>query len=166
MFSNSCLGAQVNYIDQPIAAQKRIALVAHDNRKASLIEWCLQHRSVLEQHQLLGTGTTGTQIEAATGMVVEKLFSGPMGGDQQLGARICQGEVDILVFFWDPFEPMPHDPDVKALLRIAAVWNIPVACNASSADMMIHSALMTRSFSRQVPDYQGYLAERKRETAV
>ncbi|WP_226667804.1 methylglyoxal synthase [Microbulbifer aggregans] len=156
----------MEYIDQPIAAKKRVALVAHDNRKASLIEWCQKHRAVLEQHQLLGTGTTGSKIEAATGLVVEKLFSGPMGGDQQLGAKICQGEVDILIFFWDPFEPMPHDPDVKALLRIAAVWNIPVACNGSSADMMIHSALMERSFSRLVPDYQGYLDSRKTETAV
>lgn len=156
----------MEYIDQPIAEKKRIALVAHDNRKASLIDWCQKHRAILEQHQLLGTGTTGTKIEAATGMEVEKLFSGPMGGDQQLGAKICQGDVDILIFFWDPFEPMPHDPDVKALLRIAAVWNIPVACNASSADMMVQSALMEQSFSRLVPDYQGYLAARKEETAV
>ncbi|WP_288132678.1 methylglyoxal synthase [Microbulbifer sp.] len=153
-------------IDKPIAAKKRIALVAHDNRKASLIQWCEQHRAVLEQHELLGTGTTGSRIEAATGMPVEQLFSGPMGGDQQLGAKICQGDVDILIFFWDPFEPMPHDPDVKALLRIAAVWNIPVACNASSADMIIQSALMERSFSREIPDYQGYLAARKGEFAV
>lgn len=156
----------MDYIDQPIAARKRVALVAHDNRKASLIEWCQKHRGVLEQHELLGTGTTGSQLEAATDLPVEKLLSGPMGGDQQLGGKICQGEVDILIFFWDPFEPMPHDPDVKALLRIAAVWNIPVACNASSADMMIHSALMTRSFPRQVPDYQGYLAARKGELPV
>ncbi|WGL18149.1 methylglyoxal synthase [Microbulbifer bruguierae] len=156
----------MEYIDKPIAAQKRIALVAHDNRKAGLIGWCLEHQDILARHQLLGTGTTGSQIEAATGLAVEKLFSGPMGGDQQLGAKICQGEVDILIFFWDPFEPMPHDPDVKALLRIAAVWNIPVACNASSADMMIQSALMARSFPRQIPDYQGYLAARKSELAV
>ncbi|AQQ68661.1 methylglyoxal synthase [Microbulbifer agarilyticus] len=156
----------MNTIDKPIAAQKRIALVAHDNRKQGLIDWCKQHRAILEQHQLLGTGTTGTQIEASTGMQVEKLFSGPMGGDQQLGAKICQGDVDILIFFWDPFEPMPHDPDVKALLRIAAVWNIPVACNASSADMMIHSALMSQSFAREVPDYQGYLASRTGDFAV
>ncbi|MBB5212907.1 methylglyoxal synthase [Microbulbifer hydrolyticus] len=156
----------MDYIDQPIAAQKRIALVAHDNRKSALIEWCHKHQSVLQQHHLLGTGTTGSKIEAATGMPVEQLFSGPMGGDQQLGAKICQGEVDILIFFWDPFEPMPHDPDVKALLRIAAVWNIPVACNASSADMIIQSELMTRSFPRQIPDYQGYLAARKDELAV
>lgn len=156
----------MEYIDRPIAATKRIALVAHDNRKASLIEWCTKHRDILQQHQLLGTGTTGSHIEAATGMAVEKLFSGPMGGDQQLGAKICQGDVDILIFFWDPFEPMPHDPDVKALLRIAAVWNIPVACNASSADMMVQSALMQRSFARLVPDYQGYLAARKAQVSA
>ncbi|WP_237055397.1 methylglyoxal synthase [Microbulbifer sediminum] len=150
----------MQFIAQPLPARKRVALVAHDNRKQALIDWCLQHRALLEQHELLATGTTGARIEAATDLAVERLFSGPLGGDQQLGAKICQGEIDLLVFFWDPFEPMPHDPDVKALLRIAAVWNIPVACNSSSADMMVQSALMDRSFEREVPDYQSYLAAR------
>ncbi|WP_193164939.1 methylglyoxal synthase [Microbulbifer hainanensis] len=150
----------MEFIVQPLPATKRVALVAHDNRKAALIEWCGRHRELLQRHQLLGTGTTGTRIEEATGLEIEKLFSGPMGGDQQLGAKICQGEIDLLIFFWDPFEPMPHDPDVKALLRIAAVWNIPVACNGSSADMMVQSALMDASFDREVPDYQGYLSAR------
>ncbi|SHF62003.1 methylglyoxal synthase [Microbulbifer donghaiensis] len=150
----------MEFISQPLPARKRVALVAHDNRKGALIEWCSRHRQLLQRHQLLGTGTTGSKIEAATGLQVEKLFSGPMGGDQQLGAKICQGEIDLLIFFWDPFEPMPHDPDVKALLRIAAVWNIPVACNSSSADMMVQSALMESAFEREVPDYQGYLAGR------
>jgi len=150
----------MDFISQPLPASKRVALVAHDNRKGALIEWCSRHRAMLERHHLYATGTTGARVEAATGLVVEKLFSGPMGGDQQLGAKICQGEIDLLVFFWDPFEPMPHDPDVKALLRIAAVWNIPVACNSSSADMMVQSTLMERSFEREVPDYQGYLAAR------
>ncbi|AMX01676.1 methylglyoxal synthase [Microbulbifer thermotolerans] len=150
----------MEFISQPIPATKRVALVAHDNRKGALIEWCSRHRELLQRHRLVGTGTTGSKIEAATGLQVEKLLSGPMGGDQQLGARICQGEVDLLIFFWDPFEPMPHDPDVKALLRIAAVWNIPVACNGASADMMVQSVLMEREFEREVPDYQGYLAGR------
>lgn len=150
----------MEFIAQSLPATKRVALVAHDNRKMALIEWCDRHRELLQRHRLLATGTTGTRIEEATGLEVEKLFSGPMGGDQQLGARICQGEIDLLVFFWDPFEPMPHDPDVKALLRIAAVWNIPVACNSSSADMMVQSALMETSFDREVPDYLGYLAAR------
>ncbi|WP_346838893.1 methylglyoxal synthase [Microbulbifer sp. SAOS-129_SWC] len=150
----------MEFISQPLPATKRVALVAHDNRKAALIEWCSRHRALLQRHQLYGTGTTGARVEEATGLTVEKLFSGPMGGDQQLGAKICQGEIDLLIFFWDPFEPMPHDPDVKALLRIAAVWNIPVACNGSSADMMVQSALMEASFEREIPDYQGYLAKR------
>ncbi|MFI2811346.1 MULTISPECIES: methylglyoxal synthase [Microbulbifer] len=150
----------MQFIAQPLPARKRVALVAHDNRKQALIDWCNRHRALLEQHELLGTGTTGAKIESATGLPVERLFSGPLGGDQQLGAKICQGEIDVLVFFWDPFEPMPHDPDVKALLRIAAVWNIPVACNSSSADMMVQSALMDTSFEREVPDYESYLSTR------
>lgn len=150
----------MEFIAQSLPATKRVALVAHDNRKAALIEWCRRHRELLQRHRLFATGTTGTRVEEATGLEVEKLFSGPMGGDQQLGAKISEGEIDLLIFFWDPFEPMPHDPDVKALLRIAAVWNIPVACNASSADMMVQSALMEVSFDREVPDYLGYLAAR------
>ncbi|AOS96958.1 Methylglyoxal synthase [Microbulbifer aggregans] len=150
----------MQFISKSIPANKRVALVAHDNRKGDLIEWCSRHRPLLAQHTLLGTGTTGTRIEAATGLSVEKLLSGPLGGDQQLGARIAEGQIDLLVFFWDPFEPMPHDPDVKALLRIAAVWNIPVACNSASADMMVQSALMGSDFERSVPDYAGYLAAR------
>ncbi|SDJ93146.1 methylglyoxal synthase [Microbulbifer yueqingensis] len=146
----------MQFIAQPLPATKRVALVAHDNRKQALIDWCREHRELLGRHQLLATGTTGTRIQEATGMEVQKLFSGPLGGDQQLGAKICQGEIDLLVFFWDPFEPMPHDPDVKALLRIAAVWNIPVACNSSSADMIVRSTLMEESFEREVPDYQAY----------
>lgn len=150
----------MEFISKALPATKRVALVAHDNRKSALIQWCLRHRPRLEKHNLVATGTTGGKIEATTGLKVERLLSGPLGGDQQLGARISEGRVDLLIFFWDPFEPMPHDPDVKALLRIAAVWNIPVACNSSSADMMVQSALMDQAFDREVPDYQSYLEQR------
>ncbi|MEW5248811.1 methylglyoxal synthase [Microbulbifer discodermiae] len=151
---------------QPLPASKRVALVAHDHRKQMLVDWCGRHRQLLQRHRLLATGTTGNWVEKATGLPVERLLSGPMGGDQQLGAKICQGEIDLLVFFWDPFEPMPHDPDVKALLRIAAVWNIPVACNATSADMMVSSPLMNEELERQVPDYQSYQSARGSESPL
>ncbi|MCO1333235.1 methylglyoxal synthase [Microbulbifer sp. OS29] len=150
----------MEFISKALPARKRVALVAHDNRKKAMIQWCLQHRDLLTRHTLLATGTTGGKIEEATGLDVEKLLSGPLGGDQQLGAKISEGQVDLLIFFWDPFEPMPHDPDVKALLRIAAAWNIPVACNQSSADMMVRSPLMNQVLERDVPDYQSYLAGR------
>lgn len=150
----------MEFIAKALPATKRVALVAHDNRKDAMIQWCLRHHCLLKQHQLLATGTTGGKIEDATGLSVEKLLSGPLGGDQQLGARISEGQVDLLIFFWDPFEPMPHDPDVKALLRIAAAWNIPVACNQSSADMVVQSPLMDQSFEHEVPDYHSYLAGR------
>ncbi|MFA0811219.1 methylglyoxal synthase [Microbulbifer epialgicus] len=150
----------MEFITKALPASKRVALIAHDNRKDAIVDWCLRHRPLLEKHQLLATGTTGGKIEGATGLDVHKLLSGPLGGDQQVGARISEGEVDLLIFFWDPFEPMPHDPDVKALLRIAAAWNIPVACNSSSADMIVQSALMDRAFDREVPNYQRYLKQR------
>lgn len=137
--------------------RKRIGLVAHDNKKTDLIEWAKYNRHILERHELVATGTTGTMIEDELGVGVQKLQSGPFGGDQQLGALIADGEVDFLVFFWDPLEPQPHDPDVKALLRIAVVWNIPVACNRASADFMVSSPLMTGDYQRQVPDYQTYM---------
>ena len=132
----------------------------HDNRKPILIEWCNEHKAALAHHNLFATGTSGTKVEAATQLKIKNLISGPLGGDQQIGARISEGEIDMLIFFWDPFEPMPHDPDVKALLRIAAVWNIPVACNRSTADMMISSTLFENSYPREIPDYEGYLNDR------
>ena len=125
-----------------------------------MVDWCCTHRDTLGQHRLFATGTTGVRVEQASGLAIDKLISGPMGGDQQLGAMISEGKVDLLIFFWDPFEPLPHDPDVKALLRIAAVWNIPVACNRSSADMLMTSPLMGTAYTREVPDYEGYLADR------
>jgi methylglyoxal synthase len=137
--------------------RKNIGLVAHDNKKRDLIEWATYNRALLLRHDLVATGTTGTLLEEALGVGVRKLQSGPLGGDQQLGAMIADGEIDFLVFFWDPLEPQPHDPDVKALLRIAIVWNIPVACDRASADFMISSPLMESAYERAVPDYGAHI---------
>ncbi|MFC3122786.1 methylglyoxal synthase [Agaribacter flavus] len=140
--------------------QKRIALVAHDNMKETLASWCQKHKSVLENQCLFATGTTGQRVKVATGLEVIPLLSGPMGGDQQIGAKIAEQSLDILIFFWDPLESMPHDPDVKALLRIAAVWNIAVACNPTSADYLISSPLINTEYAYRVPDYSAYAAGR------
>lgn len=136
---------------------KRIALVAHDNKKRHLLEWAKYNRLTLIEHQLYSTGTTGQMLENELGVKVTKFNSGPLGGDQQIGAKIADGEIDFLIFFWDPLEPLPHDTDVKALLRIAVVWNIPVACNRASADFMISSVLMTREYQRISPTYEVYI---------
>ena len=133
--------------------RKRIALVAHDNKKTDLLEWAAFNKHLLVQHELLATGTTGKMLEQELGADVHKLQSGPLGGDQQIGARIAEGGIDVLIFFWDPLLSLPHDPDVKALLRIAAVWNIPVACNRASADFIISSPLMSAAYDRVVPEY-------------
>ncbi len=140
----------------PIPPKKRIALVAHDNKKKDLLEWAEYNRDLLAEHELYATGTTGVLLEAALQTPVVKLQSGPLGGDQQVGAKIAEGTIDFVIFFWDPLEPQPHDPDVKALLRIAVVWNIPVACNRASADFMISSPLMSSAYERKLPDYQVY----------
>jgi methylglyoxal synthase len=142
---------------ESLGRTKRIGLVAHDNKKRDLVEWAKYNRRILEQHQLVATGTTGTLLEEELGVGVEKLQSGPLGGDQQLGALVAAGDIEFLVFFWDPLEPQPHDPDVKALLRIAVVWNIPIACNRASADFMVSSPLMSSDYVRRLPDYQTYL---------
>jgi methylglyoxal synthase len=139
-----------------VTSHKRIALVAHDNKKADLLEWAQFNRDLLARHQLMATGTTGTMLEDALQLPVDKLRSGPLGGDQQIGSRITEGTVDLVIFFWDPLQPQPHDPDVKALLRIAVVWNIPVACNRASADYMISSPLLTSAYERQLPVYESY----------
>lgn len=140
--------------------RKRIALVAHDNKKQDLLEWARYNRGTLGQHQLCATGTTGALLQEALDLPITRLLSGPLGGDQQIGAMIAAGEVDFVIFFWDPLEAQPHDPDVKALLRIAVVWNIPVACDRASADFMISSPLMAEGYSRHVPDYDEYLGRR------
>ncbi len=134
-----------------------IGLVAHDNKKRDLIEWASYNAPTLLRHDLVATGTTGTLLEDALGVGVRKLQSGPLGGDQQIGALIADGVIDMLVFFWDPLEPQPHDPDVKALLRIAIVWNIPVACDRATADFMISSPLMESGYERRLPDYAAHV---------
>lgn len=136
--------------------RKRVALVAHDNKKRDLLEWAKFNRDLLVEHELYATGTTGKVLEEFLGVEIMKLQSGPLGGDQQIGAKIAEGQIDFVIFFWDPLEPQPHDPDVKALLRIAVVWNIPVACNRASADFMISSSLMASEYERILPDYAGY----------
>jgi methylglyoxal synthase len=136
--------------------RKRIGLVAHDNKKQDLIEWARYNRDTLAAHDLVATGTTGILLGRELELPVSCLQSGPLGGDLQIGAMIADGSIDFLVFFWDPLEPQPHDTDVKSLLRIAVVWNIPVACDRASADFMISSPLMTGSYERTVPDYTAH----------
>ena len=135
---------------------KKIALVAHDNKKQDLVEWAKYNRVLLEHHRVYATGTTGEILERELGFGITKLQSGPLGGDQQIGAKIVGDEIDFLIFFWDPLEPQPHDPDVKALLRMAVVWNIPIACNRATADFMISSPLMDGEYDRLVPDYEAH----------
>jgi methylglyoxal synthase len=136
--------------------RKRIGLVAHDNKKQDLVEWARFNRGMLARHDLVATGTTGTMLSRELDLPVTCLQSGPLGGDLQIGAMIADGTIDFLVFFWDPLEPQPHDTDVKSLLRIAVVWNIPVACDRASADFMISSPLMTGAYERTVPDYTAH----------
>jgi methylglyoxal synthase len=133
--------------------RKKIALIAHDNKKADLIAWMRFNRALLAEHELYATRATGRLIQETLGLGVTEFHSGPLGGDQQIGAKIVAGEVDFLIFFWDPLEPHPHDPDVRALLRIAVVWNVPVACNRATADFMISSPLMGDEYERLVEPY-------------
>jgi len=147
---------KVVYKPMPMEHDKKIALVAHDNKKRDLVEWAKFNRVLLAHHKIFATGTTGALLEKELGMTITRLQSGPLGGDQQIGAKIVDGDIDFLIFFWDPLEPMPHDPDVKALLRMAVVWNIPIACNRASADFIISSPLMDAGYDRLVPDYESY----------
>lgn len=133
---------------------KTIGLVAHDNKKQDLLDWATRHREMLSQYALVATGTTGGLLEEAMSLPVHKYNSGPLGGDQQIGALISEGRLDALVFFWDPLDPAPHDPDVKALLRLCSVWNIPVACNRASANLMFGiQSLHSEHYYRDVPVY-------------
>ncbi len=129
-------------------ARKHIALVAHDHRKPDLLDWARFNRELLARHALHGTGTTGSMIARELGLEVNTLLSGPLGGDQQLGAMIAEGKLDVVVFFWDPLAPLPHDPDVKALLRIAVLHNVPIACNRATADFLVSSPLMLEEYRR------------------
>lgn len=129
-----------------------IALVAHDNKKAELLEWASFNKGSLARHHLYATGTTGTMLEYELGLPVRRFLSGPVGGDQQIGAAIAEGRINMLIFFWDPLEPQPHDPDVKALLRLGALWNIPMASNVATADFLISSPLFKDGYDRKLPD--------------
>lgn len=149
----------MQYQENVMPKRKKLALVAHDHKKEELLEWAKRHREALVRHDLIATGTTGTLLEKEVKLTVEKLRSGPLGGDLEIGARIAEGEIDCLFFFWDPLAAQPHDPDVKALLRIAVVWNIPIVNNVATADFVVSSPHFESEYARRVPDYE----ERKRK---
>lgn len=150
------------FVTLTIEKQKNIALIAHDNKKADLIDWCEQHKEILKKHFLCGTGTTARMITDKTGLPVKGYNSGPLGGDQQIGAKIVEGVVDFIVFFSDPLTAQPHDPDVKALLRIAQVYDIPIANNRSSADFMITSEYMDKEYNHTVINFKKNIADRSK----
>ena len=144
----------------PIGIKKNIALVAHDNKKLDLLEWAKFNRGTLARHDLFATGTTGIMLEEELELKITCFNSGPLGGDMQIGAKITEGEIDFLIFFWDPLEPQPHDPDIKALLRLSVLRNIPTACNRATADFLISSPLMAEEYEHPMPDLDRYAAKR------
>jgi methylglyoxal synthase len=141
-----------------MTSRKRIALIAHDNRKEEMLEWARFNRGTLEKHELFGTGTTGGLIASELGLPVTRFLSGPLGGDQQVGAAIAEGRIDVVIFFWDPLEAQPHDVDVKALLRVTVVHNTPIACNRATADFLLSSPLMDQSYERLVAEHDRFVA--------
>ena len=143
-----------------LGARKRIALIAHDHKKPDLVEWAIYNRDALRKHQLSATGTTGVLLEEALDIPVHRFLSGPLGGDQQIGAAIAEGKIDVIIFFWDPMEALPHDPDIKALLRLAVTWNILVACDRATADFILTSPLMFQVYETILPDYSKYLGRK------
>ena len=149
-----------DFVTLTIEKQKNIALIAHDSKKAEMIEWCNDNKDILKNHFLCGTGTTARMIADKTGLPVRGYNSGPLGGDQQIGAKIVEGQIDFMVFLWDPLEAQPHDPDVKALLRIAVVYDIPVANNLATADFMLQSKYMSESYSRTVENFNKTIQDR------
>ena len=150
----------LEYITFTIGSKKNIALIAHDNEKPKLIEWCREHKAELMKHNLYGTGTTARMITDQTGLTVKGYNSGPLGGDQQIGAKIVEGVIDFVVFFSDPLTAQPHDPDVKALMRIAQVYDIPMAVNKATADFMITSSFMTNDYQHEVINFKRNIEER------
>jgi len=135
-----------------VNGNRHIAMVAHDNKKQEMLSWADFNRLTLSRHEIYATGTTGTLLEFELGLRVHRFLSGPVGGDQQIGAKIAEGEIDMLIFFWDPLEPQPHDPDVKALLRLAVVWNVPVATNLATADLLVSSPLFDNGYRGLRPE--------------
>ena len=148
------------FISFTISKQKNIALIAHDSKKKEMIEWCSENKDILQRHFLCGTGTTARMIADKTGLPVKGYNSGPLGGDQQIGAKIVEGKIDLVIFFSDPLAAQPHDPDVKALLRIAQVYDIPIANNKASADFMITSPLMDEEYEHDVVNFRQNIADR------
>jgi len=146
--------------ERRLGKRKRIALVAHDHKKADLIDWATYNKEVLARHELFATGTTGKMLEDTLDRTVKKLLSGPLGGDQQIGSMIATGDIDVMIFFWDPMEAQPHDSDVKALLRLCVAWNIPMACDRSSADFLLTSPFMHEEYISTIPDYGQYLTRK------
>jgi methylglyoxal synthase len=163
IFDSAFKGKLMEFTTRTIAKKKHIALVAHDHCKNMLMKWVDKNVAELALHTLYATGTTGNLVQRNTGIAVKSMLSGPMGGDQQVGAMIAEGKIDMLIFLWDPLNAVPHDPDVKALLRLATVWNIPVATNLATADFLIASPLFKSEVEISIPDYQRYLWSRLKD---